>query len=252
MKNYFTGNGFNVIDRSDIDKQDVSFSNVWGVADEDLFKKFIEVADRHNKLDRNFFSLIMTTSNHRPYNFPEGRIDLPQGTRNAAVKYTDYAIGKFIEVAKTKPWFDDTIFVIIADHCASSAGKVDLPLEKYKIPLIIYAPSFIKPSTNDNLASQIDVPPTILAMTSLNYRSKFFGQDIISSPPNRAFISTYQLLGYVSDSNLIILSPNVSPVGYDVGGVERKLIDPPKDLVEESISYHQLASKLIEFKKMQE
>jgi phosphoglycerol transferase MdoB-like AlkP superfamily enzyme len=155
---------FNVIDRSDIDKEDITFANVWGVADEDLYKKAISVLDKHHEDGRKFFSLLMTTSNHRPYNFPEGRIDISQGTRSAAVKYTDYAIGKFIEDAKNKSWFKDTIFVIIADHCAASAGKVHLPVEKYRIPMIIYSPGYITPGVNDNLSSQIDVPPTILGM----------------------------------------------------------------------------------------
>jgi phosphoglycerol transferase MdoB-like AlkP superfamily enzyme len=101
----------------------------------------------------------MTTSNHRPYNFPENRIDLPQGTRSAAVKYTDYAIGKFIRDSKIQGWFKDTIFVITADHQASSAGKTKLPLNKYHIPLIIYSPGNITPSVNNNLGSQIDISP---------------------------------------------------------------------------------------------
>ncbi len=87
------------------------------------------------KSGKPVFAHIMTTSNHRPFTYPNGRIDIPSHTnREGAVKYTDYAIGKFIKEAKTKPWFKNTLFVIVADHCASSAGKADLPVNKYLIP----------------------------------------------------------------------------------------------------------------------
>ena len=86
----------------------------------------------------------MTTSNHRPYTYPENRIDIPsKSNREGGVKYTDYALGEFLKIAATKPWFDNTIFVITADHCAGSAGKTALPPHKYHIPLLIYAPKNI-------------------------------------------------------------------------------------------------------------
>lgn len=71
----------------------------------------------------------MTTSNHRPYTYPSGRIDIPSGQgRDGAVKYTDYAIGEFLAQARKKPWFDSTVFVFVADHTTGSAGKEDLPV----------------------------------------------------------------------------------------------------------------------------
>lgn len=245
MKNYFEGNGFNVIDRSDIAHDKITFSNAWGVADENLFDKALETADLHYSKGERFFSLIMTTSNHRPYNFPEGKIDLKPGVRDSAVKYTDYAVGRFIEMAKTKPWFKDTIFVITADHCASSAGKVQLPANKYRIPLIIYGPGVVPISKNNDLASQIDIPPTILGMIDINYSSKFFGQDIIHNPPGRAFISTYQLLGYIKEDKLVVLAPNAEPVGYFLEGNEQKMMAPDEGLIRESVSYYQSAYELL-------
>ena len=122
----------------------------------------------------------MTTSNHRPYTYPDGRIDIPSpGKRPGAVKYTDYAIGKFIEDAHAKPWFNDTLFVFIADHCAAVAGKSRLPVEKYHIPLIMYAPALLKPATFDLTMSQIDVVPTLLvAIRGREYRMGKEGSDL--------------------------------------------------------------------------
>lgn len=101
--------------------------------------------------------------------------------------------------AATKPWFRDTVFVIVADHCASSAGKTDLPVEKYLIPAIVYAPAHIQPAEVTRLASQIDIAPTLLGLLKFKYRSRFMGYDLFDLEPGRerAFISTYQDLGFL-------------------------------------------------------
>jgi phosphoglycerol transferase MdoB-like AlkP superfamily enzyme len=245
LSKFFTHNGFQILDRSDLRVEEISFSNVWGVADEDILNKAIEAADNSYKAKKPFFQLIMTTSNHRPYTFPEGRIDLKSGGgRPAGVKYTDYAIGKFIEQARTKEWFDNTIFVITADHCASSAGKTELPVHKYHIPLLIYAPKLIKPGVNNTLASQIDLAPTIFGLVDFDYNSKFFGKDILKSPPNRAFISTYQLLGYLKDSSLVILAPNKAPEQFKVEGKNLIKVSNDPEQVNEAIGFYQSASEL--------
>ncbi|MCC8399842.1 MAG: sulfatase-like hydrolase/transferase [Rickettsia endosymbiont of Platyusa sonomae] len=253
LQNYFHGNGYNIVDRGNLKSNEISFSNIWGVADEDILIKSLELADQNYKEGKPFFSLIMTISNHRPYTFPKGRIDLPSGGgRNAAVKYTDYAIGKFLELAKTHPWFENTIFVITADHCASSAGKTDLPINKYHIPLLIYAPNILKPQIVDNLASQIDIVPTILGLLNFSYNSKFFGQDILNMPANRAFISTYQLLGFMKDNHLVILRPQEKAKTYKLAGKDKIEIENIPSLTEEAISFYQIAYDLYIQGKMRE
>jgi len=121
--NYFFGhNGYRVIDRNS-PEADVTFANIWGACDEDLFRWTMREADASAAAGKPFHYFVMTTSNHRPYTFPEGKIDLPSKVsgRAGAVKYTDYAIGKFLREAESKPWFKNTVFVIVADHCAASA-----------------------------------------------------------------------------------------------------------------------------------
>lgn len=243
LKNYFKNNNFNIVDRNDLKSNEISFSNIWGVADEDILRKSIEVANKSYSSGRPFFSLVMTTSNHRPYTFPEGRIDIPSGAgRKAAVKYTDFAIGKFLENAKEQPWFDKTIFIITADHCASSAGKTDLPISKYHIPLMIYAPEILKPKVINNLGSQIDIAPTILGILNFKYKTKFFGSDIIKTPKNRAFIGTYQLLGYFKDEHLVVLAPKLKPLVYKLVGNEKIRTSKP-ELIDEAISFYMLANR---------
>jgi len=211
MKAFFGGNDYDVIDRSALAENEITFANIWGVADENMFNHCLKQMDSNYTSGKPFFSHIMTVSNHRPYTYPDGKIDIPPSTqsREGAVKYTDYAIGKFLKDAQSKAWFGNTIFVIVADHCASAAGKTDLPVTGYHVPLLIYSPANIQPQKVDALMSQIDVAPTILGLLKLNYNSKFFGQDIfnLSKEQQRAFISTYQGLGYIKDNSLVIQSP---------------------------------------------
>jgi len=210
MKTFFNGNGYDVIDKSDFTNNEISFSNAWGVADEDLYRRVLKEANKEHDTNTPFFYHIMTTSNHRPYTYPDGKIDIPSGTgRSGAVKYTDLAIKNFIEAAKKQPWFDNTLFVIVADHCANSAGKSALPINRYHIPLIVYAPKLIKPQKIDTLSSQIDVAPTLLGLLNIAYKSQFFGKDILnmSSDDGRALIGNYQRLGLLKNNILSYLSP---------------------------------------------
>jgi len=210
MNTFFSRNGFAVIDRTDFDESEISFANVWGVCDEDLLDKTLKEADLSYAKKRPFFSFVMTTSNHRPYTYPEGKIDIPSHSgRAGGVKYTDYAIGTFIKKAKTKPWFKQTVFIIVADHNGGSAGKSSLPLYRYKIPLMIYAPGSITPKTVSKLASQIDTMPTLFSLLGFDYNAKFYGNDILSDTfRERAFIGNYQKLGYVKNGYLYYLTPD--------------------------------------------
>ncbi|MCF6265142.1 MAG: LTA synthase family protein [Desulfuromusa sp.] len=208
MNAFFSGNGYHIVDQSSIPAQEIHFTNAWGMSDEDLYEQAVKVADIGSRQGKPFFLHLMTTSNHRPYTYPDGRIDIPSKSgRDGAVKYTDYAIGEFLKQASKKPWFDNTIFVILADHQAGSAGKQVLPIERYHIPLWIYAPEQIRPKVVSSLSSQIDLAPTLLGLLNMNYRSCFFGRDILQAPPGRALIANYQNLGLYDGTRMAILKP---------------------------------------------
>ncbi len=247
MAYFFGHNGFETTDRTDFKKKEIIFENAWGVSDEDLLNKSLKEFNKSYEKKRPFFAFIMTTSNHRPYTYPEGRIDIPSHTgREGAVKYTDYALGKFISDAQKEPWFADTVFVIVADHCASSAGKVKLPVKKYQIPLFIYSPAHIRPRKVDTLASQIDIAPTVLGLLNFSYRSDFFGKDIFKMQPDqeRAFIGTYEKLGYIKGDKLAILDVKKETDLYQFDRYTGKVKELPADkaFLDEAISYYQGAS----------
>lgn len=245
MNGYYAGNNFRVVDRTDFPKQSVGFENVWGVADEYLFDNSLAQLDKAHAAGKPFLAQIMTTSNHRPYTYPDGRIDIPSpGGRAGAVKYTDYAIGHFIKHARKKPWFADTLFVIVADHCASAAGKSKLPVAGYHIPLILYAPALLKPGRDDRLASQIDIPPTLLDVMGLPGDDHFFGRSLFEQGDanRRAFISNYQELGYLKAGKLVVLGPKqrVDSFNIDANGDASPTATEPR-LRDEAIAYYQSA-----------
>ena len=247
MNAYFGANDYRIVDRTDFPKETVMFENVWGVADEALYDNVLRIFDGKSALDKPFFAHIMTTTNHRPYTYPNGRIDIPSpGGRDGAVKYTDYAIGKFIRDAKSKPWFKDTLFVIVADHCASVSGKTKLPVNNYHIPLLFYAPEILKPASFAPLVSQMDIAPTLIEVLGKNGDDHFFGRSFFEkgAMSERAFISNYQELGYLKNGILTVLLPKqrvesfrVDPVTY---ASTPTAIDP--QLLTEAIAYYQTAS----------
>jgi phosphoglycerol transferase MdoB-like AlkP superfamily enzyme len=247
MDTFFAGNGFEVVDRLALDKKEIAFATIWGVCDEDLYRRTLAECDESFAAGKPFCSFVLTTSNHRPYAYPQ-KIDIPSGTgRNGAVKYTDYAIGEFLRQARTRPRFDNTVFVIVADHCASSAGKTAVPVAKYRIPLLVYAPKLVPPRAVDKLASQIDVAPTLLGLMDFSYTSKFFGMDILRPGPERALVGTYEKVGLYSRGQLALLLLRRETEVYRVDPDGRqKLERTESDLVKDAIGYYQSASYLLQ------
>jgi len=249
MNEYFGHNGFQIVDRNSFSENEISFTNVWGVCDEDLFDKSIKEADNSFAKKQPFFSFVMTTSNHRPYTYPNGKIDIPSHTgRWGGVKYTDYAVNQFLQKSSKKPWFDNTLFIFVADHNGGSAGKTNLPLYRYKIPLLIYAPKLIKAQNITKIASQIDLAPTLFSLMHWDYDSKMYGDDILSDTfTPRALIGTYQKLGLYQNGKLSILLPNNTAKEYKVKKIHLKSndyqeIEPIKEDIDKTITYYQSAS----------
>ncbi len=251
MNAFFSGNGYGIVDQGDFAEEEVEFANAWGVCDGDLYEKTIELADAEFAARKPFMFHVMTTSNHRPYTYPEGKVEIPSGTgREGAVQYTDYALRGLIETVREKPWFANTVFVIVADHCASSAGKVGLPVEKYHIPLMVYAPGRIAAREVDALCSQIDIAPTLLGLLGLEYESHFFGNDVLSPDfADRALIGNYQKLGYLDGERLAILSPlqgiEVQEIGASNEESTLRTANVGEAIVEDAMKYYQGADYVL-------
>ena len=262
MTNYFSYNGFDIVDRkkphrlsenlptkrSRIEDNEVTFENAWATCDGDLFNKLLKVADEQHKKKQPFFDFIMTSSNHPPYTFPKGVIDSDENTRENAIKYLDKSIQQFFEKAKTKPWFENTVFIIMSDHCAYSAGRTEINVRNHHIPAFIVNLKNKNSQEVDKLSSQIDIFPTLFGYLNWSYNTKLFGKDISKMKPKdeRAFIGNHRKVGLLKPNKLLILETNKNHTSYRWNKEENKITPTETDSLffNETISYYQSAYDL--------
>lgn len=255
MNAYFRGNGFEVSDRTDIPQP--RFSNVWGVSDEDLFAHAVGYFDARAAEGRPFFSIVMSTSNHKPFTFPAGidGVKPKGGGREAGIRYADHAIGEFFRAARTRAWFRDTVFVVVADHGARVYGAAQIPLYSYEIPLLVLAPGRLAPGTVETETSQIDLAPTVLGLLGLPYEAPFFGQDVLrwNGGPRTLLFNHNHSVAAFRDGHLAVLDLNrkVSCQSYQraAGSARREgdrfTAEPcRKDMVDLATAYYQIGYNL--------
>lgn len=249
MASFFNGNGFNkVIDEPDFDKSKSIFKGVWGYSDEDLVVKANDLFKSYG--EKPFFSLMFSTSNHEPFEFPDDRIELyeePKNTVNNAIKYADYAIGKFFELAKKESYYDNTIFVVVADHNTRTYGDHLVPIHKFHIPAIILGPG-ITPETYDKLCSQIDLAPTLLDLMGLDVETPMPGRDLLKLPdsiPGRAIMQFHSINAFRNGDDVVILQPKSKAIQYHMKN-DSTYIEKPvnKQLEEDALSHIILASSM--------
>ncbi|MGK4567794.1 LTA synthase family protein [Flavobacterium sp. 3HN19-14] len=208
----------------------------------------IKVADNQYKNNQPFFNFVMTTSNHRPYTYPSGKIDVPSGqSREGAVKYTDFALRELFAKAHTKPWFKNTVFVIIADHCAASAGKDEIDVKNYHIPAFIVN---LPENNNQKIhkqCSQIDLWPTLFSLFHWNYESDFFGKNVLDADfEERSLMGTYRKLVLMKKNEVMILSDQKKQQFYSYKKEDNSLKALPMNnsFLDETISWYQTADYL--------
>lgn len=179
MANFFIGNGFDeVIDERDYENP--KFMGSWGASDQDLFAKAHERISLLNEKNKPFMSFIFSSSNHSPYEYPDNVITPIGDTkfrRDNAVLYSDYALGEFIEKAKNSEYWDNTLFLIVADHTSHADGDSLVPVEDFHIPGLILGAD-INPKKLKTVASQIDLVPTLLSLMGISGSHPMIGRDL--------------------------------------------------------------------------
>ena len=257
MNEFYAANGYEVRDRKDL-KVTPRFANIWGVADEDLFDMALAHADELALKNQPFFIHVMNTSNHKPFTFRSGLESLgikpAGGGRESGVRYADYAQGYFLREAAKHAWFDNTVFIIVADHGARVYGKQEIPLRTYEIPLLFYAPKHIAPRRVDGLMTQIDIAPTLLGLLGLPYSAPWFGQDALNTPETGrvAFFSHNHDVAMLRDGELAILGlqKRVTDKHYDAATDSYENQVPVNgELNDLTIAYYQTAYELFRTRK---
>jgi phosphoglycerol transferase MdoB-like AlkP superfamily enzyme len=214
MRRFFMNNGFDFV----VDENDYShpvFHGSWGVSDEDLFARAHEEFAKPR--ERPFFSLVFTTTNHSPYEYPAGRIepyDREPRTVNNAVKYADHALGEFFERARASDYWNDTVFLVVADHNSRVLGADLVPVEHFHIPGLVLGGG-IAPQVYEPVASQIDLPPTLLSLIGLSSTHPMIGHDLtrpeFAAWPGRAIMQYDDTQAYMLGSELAILRRHLPP-----------------------------------------
>jgi phosphoglycerol transferase MdoB-like AlkP superfamily enzyme len=160
------------------------FENAWGVSDEDVFRLALEEMDRLDARGRPFFVAILTVSNHKPFTFPAGRIDLDPrwGRRAHAVRYADWALGRFFREAGTRSLHDRTLFVVFGDHGPRVYGAERLPLRSYEVPLLLICPACLpRGERSQELGSTMDIAPTVLPLLGIDTDAPFYGRNLLAA-----------------------------------------------------------------------
>lgn len=199
----------NILTREDF-LPETETDGVWGIFDHLTFKRVLNDLEGARK---PFASVVYTLHPHPPFTLPQGfviptelkeRIAL-HGQKRApyynALFYSDKSLEGFFEVAKTKSWFQNTVFVLVADH----AYEESMGLEAFHIPLLFYAPGFVSPRTDERIVSQLDILPTLVSLLQLQSNYASMGQSLISRdrhPEERfAFIDLEHAAGFVGQRN---------------------------------------------------
>lgn len=218
MRSFFLGNGYTkIIDINNYDNP--IFTGSWGVSDEDLFNKALETFDEMHRQQQPFYSLVFTSSNHDPYEIKES-FSHNVRNRETAIKYADYALGKFYDEVKTKPYFNDTIFLVIADHDARAWGSELVPVNHFHIPAVLFGAG-IEHKTESHVVSQIDIPKTMMSLAGIKADVPTVGYDLTQLPDGfkgRALLQFYQNFCYLEDDGsavMILPDQKVVSARYD-------------------------------------
>ena len=229
MRSFFMGNGFtHIVDQKDY--KNPVFLGSWGVSDEDLLNKTHEQLLAHHQAGKPFFTLAFSSSNHAPFEFPDGRIELyehPKATDNNAVKYADYAIGEFIKKAKASPYWQDTVFLIVADHDIRVRGDTLVPIERFHIPGLILGAD-VQPQRFTGVASQMDLPVTMLSLMGIEGQHPMTGRDLSRLAPNtlgRAMMQYNDNYGWMEETptgNQVVVLRSGKPAAHGVYDAKAK------------------------------
>lgn len=187
----------------------INTTKSWGVDDHMMFDRALQEMDAEYAKGKPFAAVCLTCSNHRPYDPPtvEGfTTTYPDDIESHTIQYADWAMNRFIEMCKEKPWFDETLFIITADHGRGVRRDFIVPESCLHIPLLFYSPKHIKPEVRTDLVSQMDIVPTAMSMLGIEYDNHSFGIDLTtqkrrmvpSSSVTHMIVRDYNWL-YISD-----------------------------------------------------
>ena len=166
------------------------------------------VVEKLNNKTNPFFATIMTASDHGPYIIPEYFKPKNNDIKKQIVEYADWSLKKFIKLAEKTPWFDNTIFVFIADHGAAINVKYTMPLNYHHSPLIFFAPKILNNKIINDIGGQIDVYPTIMGLLNIEYINNTFGIDLLKEKRKYIYFCADDKFGVLDSTFYFIETDN--------------------------------------------
>lgn len=231
MASWFYGNGFDEI----IDEEmfvNPGFHGVWGVSDEDLVKRSNDEFKALYAKDQPFVSVMFSTTNHTPFDFPEGRIELIEGVEvnsvKNAIKFADYAIGLFVDLARKEDYYKDTVFVVASDHNVRVYGDDLLPYTMFRIPGLIFGEG-IEPKKIDRLTMQPDILATALDLIGIDdLKYPILGKSIFEDhKKDISLMQFHDMYGLRVGDEIAIIQPKEGVVTMKIEG--GKLVEAPQN-----------------------
>lgn len=190
------------------------FDGTWAIWDEEFLQYYCK---KMSEMPEPFVTAVFTASSHHPFALPERYKSVYQDEGkhklHKCIRYTDNALRQFFNTARTQPWYDNTIFVITADH-ASSKTTHDVyttDLGDFRVPIIIYDPSGSLPSgTREGIMQHIDIMPTMLGILGYDQPYFSFGKDVMNEPADWA-MNWHNIPQYIYKDKLLQLDDNFTP-----------------------------------------
>jgi len=242
MRRFFLNNGFQtVIDVKDFENP--QFEGTWGVSDEDLFLKAHDYFTGRG--DQPFFSLVFSSSNHKPFEVPAGKVETrtgPDGARETAVAYADYSLGRFLSLARSSDYYDNTVFLIVSDHNSRVKGAHLVPIERFHIPGVIWGGS-IEPRRVAGITSQIDLLPTLLSLMGVDSWHPAIGHDLTTPEyyqgGGRAQMQFHDIQAWMVPGKAVVMQRNLPMQSflYEPGGQLRPDPNPDRALMQQALAH---------------
>ncbi len=238
MRGFLLGNGFERV----VDEQNFSgpvFHGSWGVSDEDIFNRTHKELLAHG--DEPFFTFVFTVSNHSPFEFPDGRIDLrgtPRNTPENAIRYADYALGRFFRQARKAPYWDRTVFLVVADHEDRVGGEGLVPVGLFHVPALILGAD-VGQGRSDKVASQMDLAPTLLSFMGIESSHPMQGRDLLRTPadyPGRAIMQFHNNHAYMVGDKVVVHTPGKPAVQYRYRQGRLEPVEAEPELVRDALA----------------
>ncbi len=213
---FFSTNGYErVVSEDDYPQEQVK--STLGVPDHIMYEFSVPVLNTLHESGQPFFASYMTTSDHIPYIIPD---DIPfkpkQGAKDLAiVEYVDWSIEHFLDLCRAESWFDNTLFVFLADHGRPINSTYDIALNYHHSPLIFYSPTLLpEAKTQDNFALQMDVFPTIMGILNRPFVNNTFGVNLLDTERPFAYFSADDKYGCLNDDYFLIVRQEGEPSLY--------------------------------------